>query len=509
MIPHETRIEARRLFFAEHLTMNLIAEKLGIHHDTVKQAIEVNKFHPRAVFRDSNSDPYISFITKTLEDIPKLTSTRLHQMLFDRGFRGSVQQLRRRVRLIRPKIVRAFLPQTMFPGEQAQVDWAHFGTMQVGRAVRKLSLFIMVLAFSRMIFARFVFEQTIDNFLACHVRAFRALGGIARVQRYDNLRAAVAERFGSAVRYNPALLEMAGHYCFRPSACNPFSGNEKGRVERQVRYVRDNFWPGRYFRTIDDANRQLADWLDHVANERPWVEDRQRKVKEIWEEEKPRLLPLPEHDFSVNVRRPVSSSKMPFIRFDLNDYSIPYKLVRRPLSLIPSEDEVKILDGADEVARHKRSYDRGQRIKSEEHFAGLYDIKPGAKTSDAKAFLVKLIPEAEKLFEMMIEQGVPLGKSTKHLIELVEEHGTQSVREAVKQAIKKGYARTTFIAATCQALAQHRKTAPEVPLILPDRDELKQITVTHHALEGYDGLVTETGGEERSQVKEGEDHDNG
>ena len=508
MIPPETRVEARRLFFAEHISMNLIAEKLGIHHDTVKDAIEVSKFHPHAVFRESRVDPYIPFMTKTLEDFPKLRSTRLHQMLADRGFRGSVQQVRRVVARIRPKVVRAFLPQTMFPGEEAQVDWAHFGTIKVGNAVRALSLFIMVLAYSRMIFARFTLDQTLESFLSCHVRAFRALGGIARVMRMDNLKAGVVERFGSAVRYNPALLEMAGHYCFRPSACNPYSGHEKGRVERQVRFVRDNFWPGRHLRTIDDANRQLAQWLEQIANERPWIENRLRKVKEVWEEEKPRLLPLPEHDFPVIVRHPVRSGKMPFIRFDLNDYSIPYTLVQRPLSLVPSEDEVRIIDGAGEVARHRRSYDRGERVKDEEHFKGLYDTKPGAKTSDAKSFIVNAVPEAEKLLEMMVEQGVPLGKSTKQLLGLLEEHGTQLVREAIRDAIDKGIARTAFISAACRARVEKKKAMPKVPLVLPNRDGLKQINVTHHDLAGYDSLATD-GADETPDTKEGEHDGNG
>ena len=131
MLPPETKAEIKRLFFAEHLTMNMIAEKLGVHHDTVKAAIEVERFHPRVVFRTSQMDAYVPFIIKTLEDFPKLRSTRLFQMLQDRGYRGSVQQLRRRVRDLRPKVVRAYLPQTVFAGEQAQVDWGHFGTLAV------------------------------------------------------------------------------------------------------------------------------------------------------------------------------------------------------------------------------------------------------------------------------------------------------------------------------------------------------------------------------------------
>lgn len=502
MITPEQRAEARRLFFAEHLTMNMIASKLGIHHNTVKEALETEKFNARIVFRPSMVDPFVDFIVKVLEDFPKIRSTRLHQMLYDRGFRGSVQQLRRRVKMLRPKVKRAYLPQTKFPGEEAQVDWAHFGTLKVGDAVRKLSLFIMVLAFSRLIYARFVFEQTLESFLSCHVRAFRALQGVPRVLRMDNLKAAVIERYGAAIRYHPSLLEMAGYYCFRPFACNPYAGNEKGRCERQIRHIRDNFWPARHFRTIEDANRQLADWLVR-ANDRPWPDDDKRRVIDVWEEEKPKLLALPEHDFAVTVRHPVRSGKMPFVRFDLNDYSIPYPLVREPLTLVPSENEVRIFNGKDEIAHHRRSYDRGKRIKNEAHFKGLYETKPGAQTSEVKSFLVKVVPDFELLFQKMVEEGVPIGKAAKQLMGMLEEYGVQSVHDAVREALDKGHARPNFIAAFCKTRLLRKKAPPSVPIVLPDREDLKRIIVTHHDLAGYDGLAAMGGDKTRDQSTEG------
>jgi hypothetical protein len=137
MLPPETKAEIKRLFFAQHLTMNTIAEKLGIHHGTVKAAIEFERFHPRLVFRSSQLDAYVPFIIRTLEDFPKLRSTRLFQMLESRGYRGSVQQLRRRVRELRPRVVKAFLPQTVSVGEQAQVDWGHFGTLSRAPRARR------------------------------------------------------------------------------------------------------------------------------------------------------------------------------------------------------------------------------------------------------------------------------------------------------------------------------------------------------------------------------------
>lgn len=489
MLPPETKAEIKRLFFAEHLTMNTIAAKLGVHHDTVKAAIEVERFHPRLVFRSSQLDAYVPFIRQTLEDFPKLRATRLFQMLQSRGYRGSVQQLRRRVRELRPRVIRAFLPQTVFAGEQAQVDWGHFGTLTVGKAIRRLSCFVMVLAYSRLLYARFVFDQSMENFLQCHVDGFRFMGGVPRQVRYDNLKSAVIERFGQAIRFNPTLLELAGHYRFRPSACNPYSGHEKGRVERNVRYIRDSFFAGRHFASLADANKQLAAWLSEICNARPWPDDKGRRVLEVWHEEKERLLPLPENDYAVEYPRPAQSGKLPYIRFDLNDYSIPYKLVQRPLSLVTSEGLVRILDGQAEVARHARTYDRGQRIRDDEHFAGLYDQKPAAEMNDAKALVVNAIPDAAKLYELMIAHGIPLAASTRKLLALIETYGTTAVREAVRDAVRREIPRVSFIA---MRLTQRRpEPASPPPLILPERKDVRELAVVQHDLAAYDQLMIE------------------
>jgi len=491
MLPPETKAEIKRLFFAEHLTMNTIAEKLGIHHDTVKTAIEVERFHPKSIFRSSQLDVYAPFIIKTLDDFPKLRATRLFQMLESRGYRGSVQQLRRRVRQLRPKVVRAFLPQTVFAGEQAQVDWGHFGTLTVGKAVRRLSCFVMVLSYSRALYARFVFDQSMENFLQSHVDGFRFFGGAPRCIRYDNLKSAVIERFGQAIRFNPTLLELAGHYRFRPSACNPYSGHEKGRVERNVRYLRDNFFAGRHFSSLADANTQLTTWLDEICNARPWPDDKNRCVVDVWREEKERLLPLPENDYAVEHPRPAQSSKLPYIRFDLNDYSIPYKLVQKPLSLVVSEHVVRIMDGQTEVARHARSYDKGQRIRNDEHFFGLYDQKPASEMNDGRALVVSAIPDAARLYEMMIAQGIPLSASTRKLLELIDTYGTSAVRDVVREAVRRAIPRISFMAMRLSQRGREPAGPPPVPLVLPDRRDVRELAVVQHDLAAYDQLMTE------------------
>jgi transposase len=137
-------------------------------------------------------------------------------MIRQRGYSGSVVQLRRAVARLRPKSREDFLRLEMFPGEQAQVDWAHFGHVMVGRARRALSCFVMTLSYSRALYLEFFFDQTTENFLRGHVHAFQTWNGQPRVILYDNLKSAVLERRGSQILFNPRLLELSAHYHFAP-----------------------------------------------------------------------------------------------------------------------------------------------------------------------------------------------------------------------------------------------------------------------------------------------------
>jgi len=498
MLPPEIRAEFRRLYVAERLTMHAIAQHFGVHQSTVAKYVREDGQvrHVRPVPK-SQVDPFMPFIREKLEEFPKLRATRLHQMLRDRGFSGTAKCVRDRIRGLRPRRSRAFLPQTVFAGEEAQADWAHFGTIKVGRADRKLSCFLMVLSYSRGVYARFTYDQTLASFLLSHVEAFRHFGGVARRVRYDNLRAAVIERHGQAVRYNEALLDLAGHYCFKPSACNPYSGHEKGRVERHVRYLRDSFFAGRVFKDLADANRQLMGWIKEVAHERPWPDDKGKKVGDVLAEEKEKLLPLPKNDFSVEMSRPVRSGKLPYIRHDLNDYSIPYELVHKPLSMIATEAEIRILDGQTEVARHKRTYSKGERITEPKHFIGLYDECPAIETSAGRVYMTRLIPEIEPLYALMVVQGVALGAATAKILELVKEYGDRTVREAVKQAVLRGLARPTYLAQLCLQHASRRQEVPQIPIELPHRPFVRDLLITHHDPSGYDDLTDTPEGDDK------------
>jgi transposase len=179
--------------------------------------------------------------------------------------------------------------------------------------------FVMVLSYSRQIFLRFFLDGRLENFLRGHVAAFGAWQGVPRVILYDNLKSAVLQRHGDAIRFHPALLDFAGQYRYEPRPVAVARGNEKGRVERAIRYVRDSFFAARSFADLDDLNTQAEAWCSGIAGNRRCPEDRSQSVREAFEREAPLLLKLPDNPYPAIEQRVVKVGKTPYVRFDLND----------------------------------------------------------------------------------------------------------------------------------------------------------------------------------------------
>lgn len=491
MITPEQHAEIRRLYYGEHWKVGTIAAALGVHHDTVRAAI-VNDTQGvrRGTCRATQLDPYLPLIRDTLAQYPRLRATRLFEMVKGRGYPGSVVQLRRAVRLIRPAATATVYRRlTTLAGEEAQVDWGSFGSIRIGRGVRPLSGFVMVLAYSRAIFALFTVDQTLESFLRGHVEAFTGWPGVARTLVYDNLRSAVLERAGTAIRFHPRLLELAGHYHFAPRPCTPGRGNEKGKVERQIQYLRHAFFAARTFVDVDDLNAQFRCWRDEVAHQRPHPEQRDRTVAEVLLEEQPRLLPLPAHPFETQVMRVVISGKTPYVRFDRNHYSIPHTYVRRPLTLLASPTTVRVLAGTEEVARHARSYDTGAVVEQEAHVAGLVAATRQDNPSSARDRLRLAVPAAATLLERLAARGESLRYPVVRLLALLDDYGPQELAAAIDRALERDALGAGTVAHILETRRRQRGLKPPIPMALPDRPGVRDLDVTPHRLETYDALT--------------------
>ncbi len=490
MMSPEEIAEARRLFFGEHWKVGTIAAHLHRHPIAIKRAIGADSFIHKGRHVKSKLEPYIPFIEETLKRYPRLRATRIQEMLVSRGYIGKISQTRRLVARLRPaSAAEAYLRLQTLPGEQGQVDWGSFGHVEIGRAKRALSVFVMVLSWSRAMDALFTLDQQQDNFLRGHVKAFEYFGGVPRVLLYDNLRSAVLSRVGDATRFHPKLLEFSGHYHYEPRPVAVARGNEKGRVERAIRFLRERFFAARTFRDVDDLNTQFREWRDTWAHARPCPGDDAITVGEALENEREVLMALPENQFCCESIRTVRSGKTPYVRFDLNDYSIPFELVRKPLTLICSDKEVRILDEGREVARHPRSYDRGKTIEEPRHISALVEAKQSARQSRGMTRLLRAVPEARTLLERVVTHGQNLTTAIKQLEHMLDDYGADELSKAVTTMNERELCAPSAVAQLLEQERRKQRIKPPVKITITDDPRVRDMHVTPHRLKHYDDLA--------------------
>jgi hypothetical protein len=350
----------------------------------------------------------------------------------------------------------------------------------------------MVLSYSRHLFLRFYLNAAMPSFLHGHVAAFNHFNAVPRTLLYDNLRSAVLERLADAIRFHPTLLELAAWYRFQPRPVAVARGNEKGRVERAIRFVRERFFAARRFTDLADLNTQALLWCQGEAAERPCPEDRDRSVRTCFEEERPRLLALPTEPFPCEERIIVRAAKTPYVRFDLNDYSIPHTHVRRTLEVLAGVETLRIVEGSTVLAVHPRSFDRGQQIEQACHIQALVDHKRAGRAHRAIDRLHHAAPSAASFFALAAERGVHLAALTRGLVELMQAHGAGALENALLAALREDTAHLGAVRHFIDLHRARRGQLPPIPVTLPNDPRVRDITVRAHRLTDYERLTKET-----------------
>ena len=484
-VPPEVEAEVRRLHYAEHWPVGTIAAQLGVHEDVVRRVLGVDERRLPAAPRKKLVDRYAPFIAQTLERYPALRATRLYDMLRPRGYPGSIRTLREYVATVRPRRAsEAFLRVDPLIGEQAQADWAHVGKVPVPGGERALWLFVMVLAWSRAMWAEFVFDLSVHSLLRSLSRAAAFFGGCTRQWLFDNPRTVVLERHGDAIRFHPRLLELSGHYCVSLRVCAVRKANQKGRVERAIRYLRERFLAGRTIRGVEPGNRELLTFIDEVAHPRPHPTIVGRTVGDCLAEERTRLLSLPEKPFITDLVQPVSLDSTAFARFDGNSYSAPHHHHDQTLTLAADDSTVRLLDGEQEVARHPRCWGRRQRIEEPSHREALLEHKRGAREAKGQDRLRAVVPDVDRLFSRWVDAGRNVGSLTLQMIRLLDRYGDATVAGAVAEVLARGTHDPGAVAVLCEQARQRNQQPVPLDVVLgshvPDRD------VIPHPLESYD-----------------------
>lgn len=493
MIPPRVVAEIRRLYAVEGWRRNTIARHLGVHHSTVTRALRRSGLlasgQAEPGQRPSKLDPFVAWIKQTLKRYPELPASVVYEMLCERGYRGGPDHVRHRIAELglRPqKASEAFFELRTLPGEQAQVDWASFGTRQVEGGSRRLLAFVMVLSYSRWLFVRFAYDGRLASFLAGHVEAFTAFGGVPRLALYDNLKSAVAERVSRAVRFHPQFLALADHYGFDPRPVAPRRGNEKGRVERAIRYLRTSFFPLRSQLDLEALNREARRWCRERASQRPWPDDRRRTVEQAFARERSQLLPLPAEPFPAHELVAVQVAKTPVVRFDANRYTVPHDRIRRTLTIAADLERVRIFDRNELIATHPRAWSKGRVIEDPDHLEALRKAKRQARLHRGQHRLLAAVPRAERLLAELARRQRRLAGAVDHLLALLDEHGPRELDAAIAESLEAGSPHPATVRLILDRRRLARGAPPPLALRLPDDPRVRDLIVTPHPLTDYD-----------------------
>ena len=484
MIDYETYCQIRDHLGRQQLTVAQTAHALGLHPGTVAKWAGVEQFRPRTgVARVGKLDAFKGQIVRWLDAHP-YSAQQIYQRLCEAGYGGGRTIVKDYVQRIRPRHRGAFLKLDFAPGECAQVDWGEYGTIAVGSTHRRLSFFVMVLCYSRRMYLEFTVSQTMEFFLQCHENAFAAFGGVVGRIMVDNLKSAVLQRLvGAAPVFNPKYLDFSRHWGFEITPCNIRAGNEKGRVENGVGYVKKNLLAGLELADFTALQPQAKLWVDTVADVRMHEATHQRPI-ERFEDERAHLGRLNPADFDLARVCTVRATKQFRVPLDSNHYSVPSKNAAQLLTLKAYADRVCIYERDQLIARHARSMDRHQDIEDPEHAHQLVVQRKSAREQRLLVQFLALSPRAQAYREGLQAKRVNARVHLRKILALAEIYGKEAVVRALDDGLELQAFSAEYIA---NILDARRRLAPEpAALLLTRRSDLLELELPEPDLSIYD-----------------------
>jgi transposase len=485
-IPREVELEILRLTDAEKLPPGTAASQVGVHHSVVERVQEqAVAGRPEREPRSSKLEPYHGLIREKLRRYPTLCATRLCAMAQERGFDGGARIVQRHVHGLRPtKSQRAYLVCERLPAEQAQIDWGHVGRIAVTGGFRALWVFVMFLAYSRMRYAELVLDLTAESLRRSLLRAVLFFGGSTRQWLFDNTKTVVLERHGGAARLHPGLLELAGSLRVNPVLARVRTPTDKGGVERAIRDLKTGFFAGRSITDLARGNERLREYILTVVACRRHPTLPGCTVAEAFEQERPRLMSLPDVLPTADLVLPVAVDKTASVRLCTNRYSVPPQYAGGTLVLSANDERVRLLSGNCEVASHARSWGRMQRIDDPEHRRALVEKRPRTVGITIRDQLLEVVPELIVLYGYWVEDGRNVNFMTGRVRRLMNDYGREVLTKAVAAMVGRG---THDIGALCLLCEQERQRANRpVPAALKLGEHVDDRMVPTHDLASYD-----------------------
>jgi transposase len=506
MIDYATYCRIQDAHHRQGLNISQIAQALSVDPKTVTKWLAEPRYRARLqVPRPSKLDPYKAQIRQWLEAHP-YSAQQVFQRLREAGYDGGPTIVKDYVHLVRPRRTPAFLTLTFAPGECAQVDWGCFGSVPLGNTRRKLSFFVMVLCYSRLMYVELTLSQQMEQFLACHLHAFEYFDGrVPEKVMVDNLKSAVLKRLtGEAPVLNPRYRDFAQYAGFTIVPCNVGKGNEKGRVESAVGYVKKNFLNGLDIPDFSALNPAVRVWLDTVANVRTHGETHQRPVDRFGEEQA-LLHPLPAGPFDCASVHAVRACSRFRVSFETNRYSVPAEYASTALTLKVFQERLCIYHQEKLIARHARCYERHKDIEDPDHPKALLAQRRNAREQKLLGRFLALSPQAEAYYQALAQRRLNPRHHVQKIVALSEIYGTEAVARAMADAF-------AFQAFSCEYIANvlesRARLRPEPgALHLTRRQDLLDLDLPEPDLSAYAAGTADTAEDSGTQTQADEDTD--
>lgn len=454
----------------EGLSQRQIAAVLGIGRKRIRGILESGQ-KAQSLPRGSCLDEYAQLITHWYQEYPRLKAGQVYERLKSYDYSGSYPSVVLFTRRYRKQKTKAYHTLIFLPGEEAQVDWFFFNHPRIGQVAG----FVYLLSFSRYGWGIFYPKTTFEFFLAGHQECFRHIGGLAHRHRYDNLKSVVLRRAAGNIEYNPQFLDFSRFFGFSIHLCNPYSGNEKGRVERLIRDIR-SFLYAEEFIDLADLNRKFRIWLEKRNN--TLHSSTGKTPKELLVQE--RLIQLPQGDYPPRRIIPAIVSKTALVEFETNKYSIPSSYASKTVEIAVYPDEIQILFSGKRISIHKRCFGRKQLIQNPLHSQRLLEQTPQFKMRR----ILQLIRDMDEVFGRFIEHQENESEAMEaayQLFILLKSHSRAVLISAVRELNSLGCFKVKALRSLL-SLPEPKEAAP----LWPVNQNLLNLTYQERSLADYD-----------------------
>ena len=406
----------------EGLSQRQIAQNMGIGRKRVRNILYGHEEEAKSLPKKCIIDEYAHLISHWYSEYPRLRATQIYSRLQEYGYTGSYPTVARSSRKFRRPKVKAYHTLHFLPGEEAQIDWFFYNDTKLGQVAG----FLYVLSYSRYAWGIFYPKTSFEFFLAGHIASFNHIGGLAHRHRYDNIKSVVIKRH-PRIEYNARFMDFSRFYGFSIHLCNPYKGNEKGRVERLIRDIRVFLYPST-FTDIGDLNNKFHEWLN----------DRNNKIhrstgktpKELLKKE--RLIALPQNSYLPRRIIPAFASKTALVEFETNKYSLPSTCASKGVELIAYPERIEICLNGQKVATHKRSFKKKQTYQNPLHAEKLLKTTPHYKSQRILQLITDMDPSFAQFLRQQDDETEQMA-AAQQLFSLLKTHSRNMITSAVRE----------------------------------------------------------------------------